>query len=53
MRNWRYWLIDLPAKITSIWFTFYWFVVTIMLFSMLVTGLVSAVLYWFGIRWGW
>jgi hypothetical protein len=53
MRHVKYWLIDLPAKIVNVWFTVYWLLISVMVFSMLVTGLTSMVLYWFGIRWGW
>ena len=55
--NWRYWLIDLPARLTEVGYTWYRLYLTALLIVaavvvpfMAVTTLVLAA---FGIRWGW
>lgn len=52
-RPWRFWLIDLPARITDLWFGLYWFILTVMAVGLAVTFTVSMVLAHFGVRWGW
>ena len=49
----RYWLIDLPATIVTVWFRIYWtlvaLIVTVLWTSVFLMLLLAAV----GIRWGW
>lgn len=56
--HWRYWLIDLPARITSIAFVVYrwYFTVFVVVCSLIIFGsLTASLVLWFGfgIRWGW
>ena len=57
-RDWRYWLMDLPARITEISLVWYrvWFMLTLWIAALAGVVTVSMVLVlWFGfsIRWGW
>lgn len=58
MPDWRKWLIDVPARITEIGYTWYRMYMLVVLViagpCALLMGLGILVLYYgFGIRWGW
>lgn len=56
--RWRFWLIDLPARLTEIgaaWFRLYSLVILwiVAISTPTVTVAVLVLWYGFGIRWGW
>jgi hypothetical protein len=56
--EWRYWLIDLPARTTEVaqtWYRLYFTVVLLLAGPGLLLMVLTAVVLWygFGIRWGW
>ena len=54
MASWRYWLIDVPATVTDIWWRFWLIVVTLLTMACFVSVTLNLVLWFgFGIRWGW
>lgn len=55
---WRYWLIDLPARITEVaqaWYRLYFTVVLLIAGPGLLLMVLTTLVLWFafGIRWGW
>jgi hypothetical protein len=58
MTQWRYWLVELPAKATEVgytWYRLYLLVVLMIAGPGLLIMVLSALILWFafGIRWGW
>lgn len=51
--SWRYWLIDLPAKVVEVWLKAYVVLAFAVTTAAFLTVLLSLVLHLFGIRWGW
>lgn len=49
----RFWLIDLPARIVDVWFSFYAFLILASATVGIMAALLMLVLAIFGIRWGW
>lgn len=58
MPQWRYWLIDLPARVTevaSVWYRLYFVVMLVIAGPILLLTVLTTLVLWFGfgIRWGW
>jgi hypothetical protein len=51
--SWRFWLLDAPAKIVSVWFALYGLLITLMVSVVVVMVLLTLALNFLGIRWGW
>jgi len=50
---WRFWLVELPARIVDVWPRVYWTILTMMCIGLFSTLVLSLALDWFGVRWGW
>ncbi len=55
---WRYWLVDVPARITDVGFAWYrlWLMLTLWLVAVVsLTTVLTVLVTWFGfgVRWGW
>ena len=51
--RWRFWLVDLPARIVDTWFRVYWLLAFALTTICILTAGLSLALYLLGIRWGW
>jgi hypothetical protein len=58
MTAWRYWLVELPARITEVgltWYRLYMFLLYALIAVIAPVTVIAMLVLWFGfgIRWGW
>ena len=51
--SWQRILVDIPARLFSLWWTAYGILLTVMFMALATVMIIGMVLYAFGIRWGW
>lgn len=53
LMKWKYWLIEVPAKLFELWWSAYRALLTLLIMVSVTTVFIALLLRLAGIRWGW